>query len=837
MIHLAAVGALALGALADPIGSPAPASPATAGPAASLAPALGEPRVLIEPDGPAAAINPTGRQVVLTTPVMQGAAYLGDATMTLAADGRAFIAPSRLLALLEPMLSADALVRLRTATQGRDIGKAELQAAGVALRYNSQALQLELEIAGGSRRARTLTVGNGNPASVGTYVAPADFSAYLNMRGSFDWVQQGGDTGFNAPLLFLDGAARIRGVVLESELDWRPGGTGPDAQRRGTRLVYDDRDHLVRWAGGDLQPLARGFQSAPEIAGFSASRFYSVLEPQTIIRPRGNRSFRLDRRAVVEVRVNNQLVRRMDLEPGAYDLQDFPFTQGSNDVRLTITDEVGQVETMNFNLFLDQAQLAEGLSEFGFYAGVLSPLGFRGPQYSDTPAVSGFYRRGVSQWLTLGANGQADDRSWIAGAEAVVATPLGSFAGAGAGSDIEDIGRGWAGTLTFQRTIARRGNQVDALSLSVEGRSRNFAPIGIGTPFNPYRYTFGAGYSAAITETIYAGIDARHSLGRDEESDASNVRGTLGWNITPMLSLTSDVAYERDARGDRIGVFMSLVYRPSRGASVRADYDSRFDRGRLSYQAYGGSGAGAYALSADVERSTIGAGITANGTYYGNRAEVGFSHFGAFENDLGSSTSQRSSMRFGTAFAFADGAFAMGRPIYDAFAIVKAHPTLKGADVLVDPSGGSHFANTGALGMALQGSLPSYSERSILTTAPEAPISANLGAGSFRLMPPYRGGYALTVGSDYNVSAVGRLLDRQGAPLSLITGTASEIAKPGNEPLTLFTNSEGRFGLTGLAPGVWRIVMADPDSTAFDVVILRGANESVRLGDLKPAAR
>src|SRR3546814_10593735 len=90
-----------------------------------------------------------------------------------------------------------------------------------------------------------------------------------------------------------------------------------------------------------------------------------------------------------------------------------------------------------------------------------------------------------------------------------------------------------------------------------------------------------------------------------------------------------------------------------------------YDRKRLTYQTYRGSGTGAYNFSADVEHSDLGVATTANGIYYSNRAELGFSHFGTFDRDLGGSTGQRSSLRFGTSLAVADGSFSIGRPIQD----------------------------------------------------------------------------------------------------------------------------------------------------------------------------
>ena len=789
--------------------------------------------VTIAPAGAAAEINPAGRLVTLTIPVMESGAYLGDTTATLAADGTISFSADRLLGLLEPRLRPELLEGLRAALarSGR-LAQSDLQGSGVTLRYDPQALEIELEIAVASRAAQVIGLESDGSRTT-SYMRPADLSGYLNVRGSLDWVQQGEDDGLKPPVTFLDGAIRFKDVVLESEANWQPGSSDVDLQRRGTRLVYDDRAGMVRWSAGDLQTLARGFQSAPEIAGLSVSRRYSVLDPQMIVRPRGSRSFQLDRRSLVEVRINGQLVRRIELDPGAYDLQDFPFTQGANDVELTITDDAGRTERLDFNIFLDQTQLAEGLSEFGLYAGVLAPLGFSGPNYSDTPAFSGFYRRGLSDNLTLGANAQADTEGWMGGGEMVVATPIGSLAAFGSASHVDGVGSGWATLLTFQRTITRAGSGADALSFSLEARSRDFAPVGVRSPSNPYSLIVGVNYSTSLGDGIYTAFDARYSRGRGLEADVKSVRGSLGWSIAPNLTFAGDLSFEEDQRGRRLGGLFSLTYRFDRRSSLRADFDSRYERARLSYQTFGGAGIGAYSLSADVEHSDIGAGASVNANYYGNRAELGFSHFGLFERDLGGSRGQRSSLRFGSALAFADGEVTVGRPVHDAFAIVKAHRSLGESEVLVDPTGESASASTGGLGTALQPALSSYSDRSLVVTAPEAPIDLDLGAGSFRLVPPYRGGYLLTVGSEYNVSAVGRLLNASGEPVALVSGLAQELANPEREPVAFFTNRDGRFGATGLAPGKWRLTL--PAAGLAYEIDLPADQPAVQTGDLRPA--
>ncbi|MES2339624.1 MAG: fimbrial biogenesis outer membrane usher protein [Pseudomonadota bacterium] len=780
-------------------------------------------------------LNPTGRPIVLIVPVKDGGIYLGDIPLTILTDDRLELPAQRLIDLLSNILDPQSLKALQAqSSTAASLSPADLASSGVELKYNPQTLELNLVIASERRGARTVQVSPLDRDRFGTFATPAQFSSYLNIRGALDYLHAGGDVGFGSPIFSLDGATRIGRVVAEGEAIWQPGSSGVDFQRLGSRLVFDDEANLVRWTAGDLQTVSRGFQSAPDIAGLSVFRSYSVLQPQTIIRPRGDRSFRLDRNATVEVQVNGQIVRRLQLTPGNYDLRDFPFTQGSNDIRLSVLDDTGRSELLRFNLFLDQSQLAKGLSEFGLYAGVMSPLGPRGPRYGDDWAATGFYRRGITDRLTLGANVQADKTTRMGGVEVITATPLGSLAANFSLSDIDRVGSGYAGTLTFQRLIQRRGGQADSLTLFAETRSRRFGPIGGFVPDNQFSAEFGGGYSHAFDERLYAGVDARYSVGRGAQTDLHSYRLSGGYRISNTANLTGDVRWERDSFGSRFGALVSLLVRLGRSSSIRGDYETKDNRTRASFQTLHGQGVGSYNVTADVERSDRGSGFNFNGNYYANRAELGLSHFGTFDGTFGSRTSERTSLRIGTSLALADGAFSVGRPIYDSFAIVTPHRNLDRADVVVEPTPFGFTANTGALGAATQPSLSSYAERTLTIDAPGAPSGVDLGQGSFRLLPPYRSGYRLVVGSDYSVTAMGRMQDVDGDPVSLVTGTATELAHPDRAPVTVFTTRDGRFAATGLAPGTWRIAMLDAKKSTFTITIPDTAKGLVRLPDLQP---
>lgn len=781
--------------------------------------------------------NPTGKPVTLTVAAKDGPVYLGDIVLTINPDDSLEFSAQRLIDLLGNVLDPNVLRTLQASFAGKAvIGPEAFQGSGIQIRYDPQDLAIALDIDSASRVTRTVMVSPLDRDRPGTFVQPADFSAYLNVRGSVDYLWDGFDRGVQAPVLFLDGAARVLGTVAETQAIWQPGGDGTDFQRLGSRLIYDDAKRLMRWTLGDLQPVVRGFQSLPDIAGLSVFRSYSVLQPQEIVRPRGDRSFQLARPSTVQVFVNGELVRQLQLAAGTYNLRDFPFTQGANDVRLSIIDDAGRTENLRFNVFLDQSQLASGLSEFGVYAGVLAPLAAHGRRYTGKPAITGFFRHGVSDALTLGANIQADGNNQMGGVEAVWGTRLGTFSGSASFSHIDGVGNGRAVLATFQRLIQRRGGQSDSITAFFESRSRNFGPGGTVVPSNPFAWEAGGGYSHSFNANLYGGIDGRYSRGRDGQRDLYNVRGTMGWRISDRLSATGDLRYERDSRRSGLGGLVSLTLRLGRYSSLRADYDTRNERARLSYTTIHGQGVGSYNIAADIARDRFGTGVNLAGNYVSNRADLGFSHFGAFSDDFGRSTGQRTSFRFGTAIAVADGAVTVGRPIYDSFAVVKGHKSLKGANVLVDPSQFGHTASTGALGTALQPSLSSYAERTVQVDAPAAPAGYDLGQGSYRLFPPYRSGYRLEVGSGYNVTAIGKMVDRNGDPVALVTGSATELAHPERKPVDIFTNKEGRFAATGLAPGRWRIEMRDPEKSGFVIEIAKDAEGVIKLGELVPGS-
>jgi outer membrane usher protein len=788
---------------------------------------------VIQTAPPSPALNPSGRDVYLGGPLKDGPFILGEISYLLTADARIQVDLDPLLDLLQPVISPASWQALASALAGRQrVSTVELTDLGFPIAYDPATFGLTLSISPDVRPRTSLSISGGREQFRGPVAKPANLSAYVTTYLTTDYVHVGEDTGFGTPSLLIDSAVRFRGVVLENEA------TLEDSFiREGTRLVYDDVARTGRWTAGDLRPQARGFSGASPIAGLSLERVYADLDPQRNIQPRGQRSFTLVRPSTVEVFINGRSVQQTRLNPGSYDVSDFPFAQGGNDVRLVIRDDAGVESVFSFSIFFDRSLLAAGLTEFGFYAGTRTDFDQGGRKYSGDAAGSGFYRRGLTDDLTAGANFQASARGGVVGGEIVWAAPIGTIGMNLAGSSIADIGEGYALNLSFERVFGADRSSARSLNATVQTISESFATPGVELADNPFAYEAGVTYSQSIGTTQYVSADVFYSVGRGAREDQASARASYGWRASGRLLFNAEANFEKRQNRTETGIRFGLTYRMGSYASATAEVDSRRNRARVGYQTSRGRGVGSWSAAANLDTSEDAAGVNGSFTALLNRAEIGGSHLTSFNADSGEISDQRTSFRAGGALVYADGKMAVSRPIYDSFALFAPHASLNDSQVYVEPREGNYTARSGRLGGAVTPELSAYSPRTVMFDVPDAPTGYDIGAGSVQLLPPYRSGYLITVGSDYSVSATGQLVQADGGPLKLLVGTAYEMARPDQPGVRMFTNNSGRFAVQGLRPGRWRIEAGVDGAQTYMIVIPAGADGLVRLGVITPEPR
>ncbi|MCS6622539.1 hypothetical protein N0B44_06435 [Roseibacterium beibuensis] len=814
--------------------APAPVQPALT-PPVILPEAVRSPASPDQPQTPT--LRPQARDFTITLPLKDGTTYLGDVEVTLGADGSVAINTGQFLASLEKAVSAEQLAQIRANLGAAEtVSPQQVAAAGQNVVYDSSALELRLEVPAESRERRVLTVADLDRDIVGTVARPSAYSGYMNFRTALDYVVEGVEEGVSDPVVLMDGAVRFGGVVLELDAAYDSSRPGDAFTRDRTRLVYDDVGNTLRWAGGDLRPDTRGFQGGIDIAGLSVERLYRELEPQRNVRPRGERGFTLQRAATVETIINGRTVQRTRLQPGVYDVRDFPFIDGSNDVTIVIDDGTGLAERLDFSLFFDREQLSPGLAEFGLYGGVGSDLLNGRLEYSDAAAFSGFYRVGVSESLTLGANGQYLDGSSLIGGSAIWGSPVGNLGADVAFSHNDATGdSGWAVNLGLERLFQAADGDAQTLTATLSYHSDDFASVGALSAFNPFSFEGVASWSRNVGERLFVGADARYAVGRGAQEDISSLRASVGYRIAETTNIVVDVQQDWGGPVEGTSFRIGLTRRFGQTSSGRIDYDSRSEAIRAGYQSSRGRGVGASSVNADIEY--LAERIALNGAlnYTANRADTGVALSTAYDMDQSRIADQRASVRVAGSVSFADGQFAVGRPIFDSFVILKPHSTLGDARIVVDPSPEGDLARSGPLGPAVLSEISSYSVRTLTYDVPTAPPGYDIGEGSERVLPPYRSGYLVEVGSDYFVLAIGRLVDAEGAPVALVAGQAREVGSD-REPVVLFTSRDGRFSAQGLREGRWRIELGGSSPFVYDLVVPPDAGTLFRTGDLRPVS-
>lgn len=793
------------------------------------APAPIPPTVQQTPTAPR--LNPTGRPMTIVAPLKDREVFLGDVEMQIATDDTVQVSVAQVFELLTRSLDASAVETLRPlAEPGVFAPLSTFAEAGMPITFDARSLELRIAIPASARGRQTIGLANLDRETYGEFAQPEAFTAYLNLQAASSYVHTGNtDTGFDDPLVLLNGAARLHGWVLDSEASW----SGDDGfSRDGTRLVYDDVGRLNRWTVGDLLTQGRGFGGSSDLAGISVERTYALLDPQRNVAPRGGRSFTLDRDSTVEAFVNGRSVRTIRLTPGTYDVNDFPFVQGSNDIELVIVDDTGQREVVSFSIFIDRTQLAPGLSEYGFYGGVQSTRLGNTIDYSEEFAANGFYRYGVSEGLTLGANFAYSEEASLVGGEAVWASPLGTLGGDVAVSELQNGGSGWATNLSFERLI-QDGDGGTSLVATMEARSRRFGSAGQLAPDNPYLFNTTLALNRSFGSSSFAGAQFSYAKARDGFEDVISARVSYGRRVNDRMNVIFDVDWGDGGFADGTSFRVALVHRIGETGSARAEYDSDTERARLGYQTSGGRGVGAWSASGNLDAGGDSYGLNGSASYAANRADLGISHSTAYSQTVDEISDQRTSLRASTGIAFAGGQFAFGRPVSDGFVIVRPYAAARDVAIEVEPSPDGYYARSGPLGPALYGQVSAYSPRTVVFDAANAPPGFDVGQGALRLYPPYRAGYLVTVGSDYGTTVVGRLLNAEGEPITLLAGVAVEQGGEGRR-VEVFTNRTGSFGAGGLKPGRWRIEMPTSPPTVFEFVVPETTDGIARAGDLRP---
>ena len=772
-------------------------------------------------------INPYDRDIAMTVPLNFNRRVLGEMPVLLTRDDRFIVESVGFRALIDPLLTPEAQEELRSRLAGvESFAPEEINATGISLDYDPDQLAvLVLRIDPTKRSVESLFQG-GRADEPGEKAE--DFSAYLNTNLSVSRRQSSGDV--TAPSVFLNGAVRYKNLVFESDFQGREDQFSGDyeIERRYARFVFDQPAEYRRWYLGDLNVETRGRQGFAEMGGVGVTRQKQRFDSFRNNVLAGGRQLVLQESSTVRVLRNGIFIREFRLDPGQYDLSNLPLDAGSNDVQLEIQNESGRRETVSYSAYLDSIELEPGDYEYGAYLGVTNGGTFGSPDYSDgSLAFSGFWRKAFVNKPAVGLGLQASETVQNVTGQTQFILRNGARLQLDASASNGDNGGGYAYALSYDHFVDL-GETYDSWTVVADYTSEEYATLGNEFGSNPTSWVFTGAYSHQFTEDWTATLSTSYRMGRGSNDDAYVVNAVSSYRFSPQWSV--QVGAEWVDFGDNFaagnangaGVTFALVWQPRYDRRGEARYSSARNSGSVRFQQSTENRVGSFGYSVASTYDDGPGTLSGQLDYIANRFDASLTH-STFGPSFSSVTDEQiTSLRVGTSISTAGGKVAIGRNIYDSFAILYPHQSLEDRPVIVGESfeRGNYTSRSGALGPAVSNSLTSYVDQSVRYDVLGVPAGYDIGEGVRRVRPGYKSGYAIQVGSEAFVSALGRLMGNAAKPAALISGRVRLADDPAAEPELFFTNSAGRFAIQKLVPGkTYRVELFTSPGAGFEFTV------------------
>jgi len=517
---------------------------------------------------------------------------------------------------------------------------------------------------------------------------PSRSSGFLNLNAFHERSREASGTAHARSArtrLELEGAMNLSGWVLESRaasIEPRSGSGHRDLARLtlgDTRLVHDLTDWRARIELGDVRFATSGFQRADAVRGVAVTTRFE-LQPFRRFTPSGRQEFSLERPSTVEVRVNGGSIKSFELAPGRYDLRDFELGSGINDVRVRVRDSLGQVRELEFGLAFEPTLLAPGTHQFSYAIGLPQRVEANRVRYpKQRPTISAFHKTGISDAFTAGLNLQADEFRTTLGTEGTWATTLGTLRADLALSRSRERHSDLAARLRYDHVDLSPANATHrVVSITLESRSQHFASLGPRATISNPPLEVSARLEQDVLTSMRGAVELRHARGRVPGSDRSSVMLWLKRRLTERLggSIDAEWSLERCWSGGserQLRSILQLTWTAAQsGQSMHFRQDSRTRESAVDWTRAPVDQTRGWGAHTGLVRTPSQDRLAGDLRFEGERFEVEAHQGSRFDLESHRHVGSRSSVRIGTAIAYAGGVFAWSEPIEKSFVILES---------------------------------------------------------------------------------------------------------------------------------------------------------------------
>lgn len=509
-----------------------------------------------------------------------------------------------------------------------------------------------------------------------------------------------------------------------------------------TQVIVDDPKRMVRWTAGDAWARTGALGGGALVGGLQFARRFE-LDPYFVRHPLLAYETEALFASTMDVYVNGNLVGSRPVGPGPVSVENLSASMGLGDTRIVLRDEFGRQREVARSHYLSSGVLSRGVDDFALTAGFeRRRYGLSNFDYAD-PVVLGFYRRGLSDWLTVGLRGEGALSLASGGATVTARLPSGELSLAGAAS-VQDGRSGWAASGLYTFLSRSVGASAHARLTSAD-----YATVGRFVPQDTWLdagATLQLPLSRALTLSTQAGYLARH-----ERADELRASVLVSSRLSSRLSLhaTATATHAR-AGATAYEAFVSLNAILGPRTSV-SGWHRQSDRtgvsgADISSPLPAGSGLGYRVRTQRSDHTLVDGRFEYQGQYGRTHLQVGY---------------DRGRPRIGGGVSgglvLVGGGLHASRPIDQGFALIRL-PETPGVRGYVN---NQEVGRTDRNGELLVTRLLPYHLNRLSISADDLPIDATLTTAERAVVPRYRAGGVVQFGVRRLRAARGRLLLRR----------------------------------------------------------------------------
>lgn len=587
--------------------------------------------------------------------------------------------------------------------------------------------------------------------------------------------------------------------------------SGPPASlvRLNTTYTRSDPERLRRLRIGDVITGTLPWTRAVRLGGFQLSSDFN-LRPDLVTYPLPRISSSTAVPATVDLIVNGVRQSSEAVRPGPFAVQVLPVITGAGLVSLAVQDELGRQTFITLPFYASNALLAPALTSYSVDVGMIRRnFGSHDDRYSGW-AASGSARRGMSDWLTLDAHGEASGGLGVLGGG--ITARIGTFgiatiALAGSARRGETgLGPGFGGLLAagFQRTTRR-------FNMSVNGAysTAGYRDIAAAEDFSRPKATLNASASYQFERW---GVLGMSFVSRDSyrlQQAVGTFDPTFGFLATTRFRIANASYSVRATPAGTVYVNGYKDFSGRSGYGVTIGFNLHLG-GRTSASVTGSLDNGRTTRSASVFRSAI----APNDVGYRLQADAGDRARQTMEAEYLSPwarlsgglehTSNQLAGRIGLrgAFTLFDGKLFASDHVEDSFAIVRTGD-VGGVPVLYE---NRSIGVTDKSGRLLVPSLLSYQNNRLALETVRLPPDIEVRQTFAVVRPPDGSGIVVDFHVERVRGALVTLHDAQSRPIPL----SSSVQVPGEAAQPV--GYDGEVYLTKLRP-TNRLVITRPDGS------------------------